>query len=137
MTPDLLAQIAGGAYRHMAPWSSQDFAETLAHPTTLLTTTQHAFVLGQVVLDEAEILALACDPKAQGRGEASRALRDFEQRAFEKGVQTVFLEVASRNTPARGFYARHGYEQVGLRKQYYTHPDGTRDDAILMRKTLP
>ncbi|WP_121630508.1 GNAT family N-acetyltransferase [Tropicibacter alexandrii] len=137
MTPDRLADIAARAYRHMAPWTAQEFAETLARAFVHLTHTEHAFVLATIIVDEAEILALACDPDAQGTGEASRALHAFERAAAGQGVTTVFLEVAAANTPARAFYAKHGYEPAGLRKGYYPQPDGTRDDAVLMRKTLP
>ena len=137
MTPDRLAEIAARAYRHMAPWTIQEFSETLARPFVHLTHTDHAFVLGMIVMDEAEILALACDPAAQGRGEATRALRMFEQDAASHGVTDVVLEVAASNAPARKFYTRQGYTQAGLRKAYYPQPDGTREDALLMRKTLP
>ncbi|CUH75410.1 ribosomal protein S18-alanine N-acetyltransferase [Tropicibacter naphthalenivorans] len=137
MTPEQLADISARAYVYLHPWSAGDFADTLARPIALLTTTTHAFVLGQVIVDEAEILALATDPDAQGRGEGRRVLTQFERDAQKRGAASVFLEVAAQNAPARALYTACGYRQTGLRKDYYNSPLGGRDDAILMSKTLP
>ena len=132
-----LAALSARAYRHMSPWSATDFATTLARPVSLLATTDHAFVLGQVIVDEAEILALAADPAHHRTGEASRALAKFEATAQKRGARIVFLDVAAANAPARAFYAARGFEECGRRKAYYTRPDGERDDALLLRKNLP
>ena len=43
------------------------------------------------------------------------------------------LEVRESNAPARALYAKHGYRDVGRRKNYYEKP---REDAILMTKEL-
>lgn len=137
MTPAALAGIAARAYRHMTPWREADFAATLAQPTTLLSAGEGAFVLGRVVAGEAEILALATDPACQRRGAARAVLARFEAGASARGAEEIFLEVAAANTPARAFYEACGYARAGLRKAYYTCPDGSRDDALLMRKALP
>lgn len=137
MTPEALADLAERAYRHMTPWTAEQFADTLARPHTLLAATEHAFVLGTVIVDEAEILALAADPEHQRQGAASRALELFHAQTLERGARQVFLEVAAANTPARAFYARHGYSEIGLRRGYYPRPDGPPDDAVVMSRALP
>nr|WP_274705664.1 GNAT family N-acetyltransferase [Salipiger pentaromativorans] len=121
----------------MTPWTEAEFAATLSHPTALLTVGEAAFVLGRVVADEAEILALATDPDGQRRGAARAALARFERAAAARDAVEIFLEVAAANAPARGFYFACGYAPVGRRTAYYTCPDGSRDDALLMRKALP
>lgn len=137
MTPETLSALTQRAYRHLTPWSAAQFAQTLSCPHSLLTTTDHAFVLGQIIADEAEILALAADPEQQRKGEASRALSAFHRQATARGVTRVFLEVAAANDAARAFYSGHGYSGVGLRRDYYPRPDGSRDDAVVMCRTLP
>lgn len=137
MTPETLAALSGRAYRHMTPWNATQFAETLARPHALLTTTPNAFVLGLVIPDEAEVLALACDPDHQGQGQASRALDTFHRTAADRGAARIFLEVAAANSPARRFYAARGYTEAGLRRAYYARPDGSRDDAVVMTRALP
>lgn len=137
MTPEALAALTARAYRHMAPWSAAQLADTLARPHALLAATDHACVLGTVVADEAEILALAADPDHQRRGEASRALDKFHAAAQARGATRVFLEVAAANAPARAFYSARGYAEAGRRRGYYARPDGTRDDAVIMSRALP
>jgi len=131
-----LAAIAARAYRHMSPWSEADFAATLDQPATLLCAAEGAFVLGRVVVDEAEILALATDPDRQRSGAGRAVVARFETQARARGAVSVFLEVAAENTPAIGFYTACGYRMTGRRKGYYKRPDGSRDDALLMSKAL-
>lgn len=137
MTPETLAALSARAYRHMTPWSAQAFADTLARPHALLTTTAHAFVLGLVVADEAEILALAADPDHQRRGLATAALNRFHAEAGAKGATRVLLEVAAANTAARAFYTQSGYREIGQRRGYYRRPGHAPDDAMLMDRPLP
>jgi len=44
---------------------------------------------------------------------------------------TVFLEVRVGNGPAIGLYKKHGFVQLGVRKNYY-QPSGA--DALTMRR---
>lgn len=136
MTPEKLAEISARAYKDMAPWSAKDFADTLARPIACLTHTAHAFVFGQIVADEAEILALATDPAHQRGGEAAKALALFHDEALARGAATCFLEVAAGNAAALAFYAKHGYRETGLRRGYYKQADGSTQDAVLMARAL-
>ncbi|MCA0939712.1 ribosomal protein S18-alanine N-acetyltransferase [Salipiger pacificus] len=131
-----LAALSARAYIHMQPWSASAFAGTLEQPASLLVSEAGGFVLGLVVLDEAEILALATDPAQQRQGLGRRLLQAFEVAAQARGAETVFLEVAAANIPAQAFYSACGYTLSGRRKGYYRHADGSRDDALLMRRAL-
>jgi tRNA threonylcarbamoyladenosine biosynthesis protein TsaB len=44
--------------------------------------------------------------------------------------------VRPSNTSAIAFYERHGFVQVGLRRNYYPAAEGKREDALVMRKDL-
>ncbi len=48
------------------------------------------------------------------------------------GAVTMFLEVASTNTPARALYAAAGFVRVGRRAHYYAHGG----DALVLRADL-
>lgn len=136
MTPETLARIQARAYRDMAPWSARDFAELLRHDNVHLFTGTEAFLLLRVVLDEAEILAFATDPKGQNQGQGGQLIVRMHQDAADLGVGVVFLEVAATNDGARRFYARHGYVETGRRAGYYHQPGGHRSDAVLMSRAL-
>lgn len=49
--------------------------------------------------------------------------------ALNEGLQYVILEVRVSNLSAIKLYQRLGFEQVGLRRKYYTD---TGEDALLM-----
>ena len=52
-----------------------------------------------------------------------------------EGIKEIFLEVAVDNTHAINLYKRHGFQQVGLRPNYYVRGD-VKTDALVMRAEL-
>ncbi len=132
-----MADISARAYRHLDPWSAAQITATLEQPNALLSHTDHAFVLGQVIAGEAEILALAADPDHQRSGEASRAFAQFLCDIARRDAACVFLEVSVENTPALAFYRAKGFVQVGVRRGYYHRSPGKAVDALVMRLDLP
>ena len=85
------------------------------------------------VLDEGSIDNVAVRPDCRRRGIGDALLQDAAERAREKGLAFLTLEVRASNGPAVGLYEKHGFSAVGRRKNYYEHP---REDAILMTKVL-
>ncbi|MEP5155563.1 ribosomal protein S18-alanine N-acetyltransferase [Planktotalea sp.] len=134
MTPHELAALHTRA--STSPWSVQSFENQLAQAGTLLSCSQNAFAIGHAVLDEAELLQIATAPEFQNQGLGRKMLHSFEHAAKARGCMRAFLEVAESNTPARALYSGAGWKIDGTRKGYYKHPDGTREDAILMSKSL-
>jgi ribosomal-protein-alanine N-acetyltransferase len=49
-------------------------------------------------------------------------------------VKSLFIEVAISNPAALALYGSCGFKEAGLRKNYYQHGDGAREDALIMRK---
>lgn len=81
-----------------------------------------------VAVDEGYIdnIAVREEYRRQGVGEA--LLGAFMRFGKEK-LAFLTLEVRPSNDPAIQFYMKHGFVQVGRRKNYYNAP---REDAILM-----
>ena len=93
-----------------------------------------AYILGRLIAPEAEIYRIAVLPDERCRGVGYRLL-DFAMKTERgRGLETVFLEVRSRNTPAINLYSAYGFGRAGMRKNYYKNPD---DDAIVMLKAHP
>ena len=113
-------------------WAEADFAAYGTDPTVLITTDGPAFAVLRVAADEAEILTLATDPAAQGRGHGHRALATGLAAAAAAGARTVHLEVAETNAAARALYARAGFAETGRRPRYYGPTD-----ALLLSRCLP
>ena len=93
------------------------------------------FCLSRTVADESELLLLAVAPTHHRRGVGGRLLDDFMNRARDKGVVRVHLEVRDGN-PAVTMYRNAGFSPVGKRRNYYHAPDGARFDAITLAHQL-
>lgn len=91
------------------------------------------FAISRVVLDEAELLTIALDREARGRGHGARLLRHHLARVRQAGATALLLEVAADNAAALRLYRGMGFEEFGRRKGYYPGRDGTRRDAVTMR----
>jgi len=138
MTADHLDDVADIELRCFSdPWSRRMLAEHLDNECAAAIVAQGAdgSVLGYagllVVLDEGYITNVAVRPECRRQGVASQLLQVFER--FARGHRLAFLtlEVRDANAPARALYAKHGYEEVGRRKNYYDHP---KEDAIIMTR---
>lgn len=118
------------------PWSAGDFADLLDMPGSLAlvagTPDPVGFILLRQVADEAEVILIAVEPAARRQGVARCLLQ--EGTSALDGVAELFLEVATDNAAAIALYERAGFAPVGLRRGYYTGADGTRTDALIMRK---
>ena len=135
-SPAALARLHATCFSTPRPWSEAAFASQLADNATFLITRPQGFLIGRNVLDEAELLTLAVDPKARRQGHALALVTEFHAQALEKGAETAFLEVASDNLAARALYAAAGYQPAGRRPGYYRSPEGALIDAEILCKQL-
>ena len=83
-----------------------------------------------MVEDEAHILNIAIDVPHQHKGYGN----EFLERILDKHLQyaDVFLEVKRTNFPAINLYLNFGFEEIDIRKEYYS--DG--EDAVIMVKRV-
>lgn len=87
--------------------------------------------------DVADVMTVAVDPRARGRGLGATLLEGLHARARDAGARSVMLEVRADNTSALGLYRTRGYEVVRTRVGYYRDPaGGPAQDALIMRKEL-
>jgi len=82
-----------------------------------------------VMADEAHITTIAVSEELQRRGIGELLLLTVIDRARELYANVVTLEVRVSNTGAQNLYLKYGFQQVGLRKAYYTD---NREDAYIM-----
>ncbi|WP_424940539.1 GNAT family N-acetyltransferase [Aliiroseovarius sp. S253] len=135
-TSSSLSAIHVAAFKTSRGWSTDEIAQLQASPHVFTVSCPDGFVMGRVVVDEAELLTIAVAPMAQGRGIGVKLLQDFERTAAERGAARAFLEVAKDNTAALVLYRRADWSICGQRPAYYTRSDGSTCDAILMEKHL-
>lgn len=92
-----------------------------------------AFLVGMIESDGAgHVVALGVGPEFRRRGFARRLMHEIESRFFDKGVQTVRLEVRTTNLAAQNLYFNLGYKIIRRMPRYYTNGD----DGYMMIKNL-
>lgn len=120
MTPDDLARLHAACFpQRPRAWSAQEFADLLRSPGCFPVTRPNSFLLGRIVLDEAELLTLAVAPAARRKGLGRALLREFETLAAARGATRAFLEVASDNPAAHALYLGAGWLVQGVRRDYH------------------
>ena len=120
----------------MDAWSEKSVASELTNKLSLWLVVMDGdrvagYVGSQTVCDETDMMnvAVTADYRRQGLGE--KLVLALEEELKAMGSQCLTLEVRDSNTPARTLYEKLGFQQIGLRKNYYRNP---REDAHILRK---
>lgn len=119
-------------------WTSKSIGDTINHPQAFITVAEEegaiaGYCIIYYVLDEGEIARIAVDEGWRRRG-VGRGLLDYTcECCREKNVERLLLDVRESNESARAFYKNYGFEEDGIRKNFYAEP---REHAVLMSKIL-
>ncbi|MDE3156776.1 MAG: ribosomal protein S18-alanine N-acetyltransferase [Acidobacteriota bacterium] len=123
------------------PWTREMYLSEFAHSRV-----SHFYVVrddeGEVagfcsiwlVVDELHINNVAIRPESRGRGWGAALVTHVLREGARLGARRATLEVRRSNEAARRLYRRLGFELVGTRRNYYTHP--VEDALILWREGL-
>jgi len=87
------------------------------------------------VLDEAHLLNITVLPELQRSGRGSALLQYLFDEARSQNVKRMLLEVRPGNLAGMALYLRHGFVEIGRRRDYYPAHEG-REDAIVMARDL-
>ena len=118
------------------PWSEKSIASELENPLSLwLVAEENGQVFGyvgsQTVLDESDMMNVAVDSGHRRQGIARALIETLIAELAKMGSRCLRLEVRVSNENARALYARMGFQQLGLRKNYYHNP---KEDALILGK---
>lgn len=81
------------------------------------------FVLTRMAADEAEILTVVVMTRARGRGVGRALMKETLRKLYAERVEKLLLEVDETNHSALTLYRDLGFDQVGVRKGYYTNAE--------------
>ncbi len=121
-------------------WSRKIFQQSLGANRCFVLEGLHCqailgFCVLQNILDEVHILNVCIAPEYQRRGWGEALLTSIIEDANEQGAADIHLEVRASNMAARNIYHKLGFNDVGIRKNYYSAVTG-REDALQMCLTL-
>lgn len=117
------------------PWSSSAYVTEVGNPSAYYTvaTELDGTVIGYagmwVIMDESHITTIAVDPVKRGRKIGERLLLDLLEEGMARGADRATLEVRERNTVAHNLYLKYAFEDVAVRKNYYSD---NSENAIIM-----
>ena len=136
---DLDAVAAAEARIYAFPWSRGNFADSLAAGHGAWLAREGGCMTGYAVmmqaLDEVHLLNISVLPELQRGGRGSALLDHLVAWARTHGAMRMLLEVRPGNLAGQGFYRRHGFGEIGRRRDYYPAHEG-REDAIVMAREL-
>lgn len=118
------------------PWSEKSFLESIALPHAIFLVAEDGKqILGYCgmykVFGEGDITNIAVLPEYRGMGVGTGLLKEMIGYASERGILDITLEVRESNKGAIHLYRKFGFENVGIRKNFYEKPT---ENAVIMWK---
>jgi len=122
-------------------WAVHEFGAFFTQQTALAALAHQSthpigFSFGLLIADSCELMLVGVLPAYRQRGIGHQLIHHLKAECQARGLARIFLEVGVRNPGAKALYASAGFVQIGLRKDYYTAADGSKDDAITMECRL-
>lgn len=121
------------------PWTDKIFGDCIRVGYYCWLALQRQNIVGHAVISvssgESHMLNLSIAREYQRKGFAKQFIEFLIQQAQAKQAQTMLLEVRPSNTAAINCYNSAGFNEIGLRKDYYPAPEG-REDALLFARQI-
>ena len=118
------------------PWSEKSIASELGNIwsywiVALDSERVVGYIGSQSSADETDVMNVAVHPDYRRRGIAESLIESLIRELKNRGSHALMLEVRDSNAPAIALYEKLGFQQVGLRKNYYHNP---KEHARILRK---
>lgn len=118
------------------PWSENSFISHIAKPYSRSFTVKYlnkpvGYICCDYICDEMYVGTIAVDETMRRRHIADKLLTTMSDLCEYLGVILLTLEVRVSNVAAQNLYSKHGFKNLGVRKNFYSHP---KEDAYIMTK---
>ena len=121
------------------PWSEKIFNDCLNNNyfcrVLMLDDTLIGFLISSIIQDECHIMNLCIDIKHRGSGYGRLMLNKLHDEIKNHNCKVVFLECRPSNKSAMNLYKSEGYNEIGVRRNYYPAPNGY-EDAVMLAKNV-
>jgi ribosomal-protein-alanine N-acetyltransferase len=151
---DVDSVLAIESVSHIHPWTKGNFSDSLAAGhwaycvrPQLADTVKGSYLDPDILwaycilfpaVDELHLLNITVSPKLRRLGIGVKMMNAIEGVAAQQNMPRIILEVRPSNKAALHLYQSLGYEQLGLRKNYYPidAASGLREDALVLAKSI-
>ena len=122
------------------PWSHLQFTTSIENSNNLcyclnLNGKTIGYLIAMLSLDTADILNIGIDPDFKRQGYGTALLNYLIENLRKRNISEILLEVRAGNKSAIQFYMKQGFEEISVRKNYYTKNSknqSLREDGIIM-----
>ena len=139
---------------HIHPWTKGNFSDSLTAGHWAYCIRPHldqaikgsyldpeilwAYCILFPAVDELHLLNITVSPHLRKLGLGIRIMIAIEGVAAQQNMPRIILEVRPTNDAALALYQKLGYEQIGVRKNYYpvSPQTSSREDALVMAKSI-
>ncbi|MFL6555885.1 MAG: ribosomal protein S18-alanine N-acetyltransferase [Bacillus sp. (in: firmicutes)] len=117
------------------PWSREAFYNEINNNrfAVYIVLEENNRILGYcgawIVIDEAHVTNVAILPEFRGRKLGEAILKEMMSVAREMGAKSMTLEVRVTNHVAQSLYRKLGFQNGGIRKNYYSD---NQEDGLVM-----
>lgn len=117
-----------------SPWSREDLEKQInIESSHFLVAVEDGRAVGymglQIFSDEGYVTNVAVLPQYRQRGIAAMLIKE----QMKNQMDFITLEVRQSNTPAINLYTKMGFENVGVRPNFYSNPT---ENAIIMTRNF-
>lgn len=138
---DMPAVLTNERLSYTHPWSQGTFSDCMKSGYECWILTVGAEVIGHGILSvaasESHLLNACVIPEFQGRGFGRILVEHLLSRAEARDARRVFLEVRPSNRIAYKLYETLGFNEIGVREDYYPAFVGREDALVLARELIP
>lgn len=119
-----------------SPWSENAIVHEVENPISCWLVAEDndqvvGYVGSQYGFGEADMMNLAVSPQYRKQGIGQKLVQKLIEQLDGLSVKSLTLEVRQSNAAAVSLYEKMGFQQVGLRPNYYQKP---REAALILRK---
>jgi len=130
-------EVERAAYDH--PWSENIFQDCLRVGYYCVVCDFDGSIVGHGIMSlgvgECHLLNICIHPDYQRRRLGNQLVNYLLDLARWKKIRMAFLEVRVSNQAAYKLYTKLGFDEIGVRKNYYPSPSG-REDALILALDL-
>ncbi|MFL2980342.1 MAG: ribosomal protein S18-alanine N-acetyltransferase [Methylophilaceae bacterium] len=124
---------------HLTPWTKKNFTDADNANNLFKVLKSESNIIGYYIAlfaaEECQLLNITVRLELKKKGFGQLMLKNLVEECRKKNIINIFLEVRASNSSAIRLYEKNGFNEIGIRKNYYKVPDG-QEDAILMGLSL-
>lgn len=133
---DAIAELEAATFTDA--WTAKSIHDTFCQQQAFIVIAENdgkvaGYCIVYFALDEGEIARIAVDTSCRRQGVGRKLLEQVSRICIEKGITRLMLDVRESNESARKFYLSYGFQEDGIRKNFYEMP---KENAVLMSKDI-